>query len=115
MTRQEIITYITTKYQTKPQYLWSRYPDYAVFKHENGKWFALLMGVDPANFGRDGQDKLDVVDLKIDPEFLEILRSKDYVFPGYHMNKRTWSSILIEDIKDEELVSLIKESYQRTK
>lgn len=115
MDRKDLFNYLLQKYDAQPNFLWQKYPDYAVFKHENGKWFALVMGVSGDAFDRNDEGKLDVVDLKIDPEMADILRAKDYFFPGYHMNKRTWTSVLIQDIQLDELAPLIEESFQRTK
>ena len=54
-------------------------------------------------------------------EFIIVLRSnkdKDIIniFPGYHMNKKNWITIILDDsLKDEEVFELIKESYELTK
>jgi hypothetical protein len=46
MMKEKIFTYIKKKYKTSPEYLWKRYPDYAVFRHsDNNKWFVLLAAV----------------------------------------------------------------------
>ena len=52
MDKRTIIDYIIKKYGTSPEYLWKRYPDYAVFRHEdNSKWFALTAGVSGSKLG----------------------------------------------------------------
>ena len=34
------------QYKAEPEYLWRRYPDYAVFRHEdNQKWFGIIMDI----------------------------------------------------------------------
>lgn len=42
--RDSVFKYIKEKYKTVPEYLWRRYPGYAVFRHEdNSKWFAVRL------------------------------------------------------------------------
>ena len=65
--REDIAKYIKDKYKASPEYLWKRYPDYAVFRHEdNRKWFAIIMDVDADNLGLPGSERIDIIDVKID-------------------------------------------------
>lgn len=42
--REELIRYIRKKYKREIEFLWPRYPNYGIFRHEdNEKWFALVM------------------------------------------------------------------------
>ena len=42
--RNEVFSYIKKKYDAEPEYLWHRYPGYAVFRHaDNDKWFCIIM------------------------------------------------------------------------
>lgn len=44
--REQIYAYVKKKYKAEPEYLWRRYPDYAVLRHEdNRKWFGLIMDI----------------------------------------------------------------------
>ena len=41
------------------------------------------------------------------------LLKKDGIYPAYHMNKRNWISILLNDtLKDTEIMNRIEESYK---
>ena len=31
--RQKLFDHVKKKYKAKPEYLWKRYPDYAIFRH----------------------------------------------------------------------------------
>src|SRR5205809_6150333 len=77
-------------------------PDNIVFKVK-GKMFALLAldEVPPR------------VNLKCDPDLALELRDRyEQVTPGYHMNKKHWNSVEIEDgIPDPELRKMIDHSY----
>ena len=64
--REEIECYIKKTYKASPEYLWKRYPDYAVFRHDdNQKWFAIIMDVDTDKLGLSGTGRVDIIDVKI--------------------------------------------------
>jgi predicted DNA-binding protein (MmcQ/YjbR family) len=67
-----------------------------------GKMFALV--------NLDGNLRLN---LKCDPEQAIILREHhDSVIPGYHMNKKHWNTILLDEtIADRLLMEWIDDSY----
>lgn len=89
MNREILFKYIKKKYGASPEYPWKRYPDYAVFRHDdNSKWFALVMDVDASSLGLPGGASVDVIDLKIDDLFFrDMLIREDGILPAYHMNK----------------------------
>ncbi|MCD8082608.1 MAG: hypothetical protein LUE86_03515 [Clostridiales bacterium] len=50
MNRQQIFDYAKGKYGTTPEYLWMRYPAYAVLRHQdNEKWYGVVMNVPKKN------------------------------------------------------------------
>lgn len=67
-----------------------------------GKMFALT-----------GIDEFKSVNLKCEPELAIELRESYYaVKPGYHMNKKHWNTILVnEDVSDKKLLELTDLSY----
>lgn len=73
-----------------------------VFK-VGGKMFGLV-------YERDGDTGLN---LKCDPELSLVLRQQYAgVFPGYHMNKKHWNTILFDsDVPDDEVYRFIDISY----
>ena len=45
--RKTIFEYVKEKYNTEPEYLWAKYPNYAVLRHkENQKWYAIIMDIE---------------------------------------------------------------------
>ncbi len=65
--REDIAKYIKEKYKASPEYLWKRYPRYAVFRHDdNRKWFAAIMNITADKIGAMGCDEIDIIDVKID-------------------------------------------------
>ena len=53
------------------------------------------------------------INLKCDPETAVELREKyDSVFPGYHMNKMHWNTVIIDgSVRRKEILSWITDSY----
>ena len=57
--------------------------------------------------------RIIVLNLKCDPEKAIILREHyDFVLPGYHMNKKHWNTIILDErISGNLLMELINDSY----
>jgi predicted DNA-binding protein (MmcQ/YjbR family) len=70
----------------------------------NGKMFALVFL----------EDSPLSMNLKCDPDLSMHLRGfYNAVQPGYHMNKRHWNTIILDDsIPDDEIYALIDDSYE---
>ena len=68
-----------------------------------GKMFALV-----------DVDDFQFINLKCDPEkSLELRELFHGIQPGYHMNKKHWSSVFLnEDVSDELLLELMDYSYR---
>ena len=115
--RQKIIDYIKKKYKSAPEYLWKKYPDYAVFRHEdNNKWFALQAPVPKDKLGLEGNEIVEVINVKVDDMFFrDMLIRQDGILPAYHMNKQHWVTVILDGTVNEEQVrSLIDSSYLAT-
>ena len=56
----------------------------------------------------------DSLNLKCDPEkAIELRETYQGVQPGYHMNKKHWNTVLLnEDVSDKLLLELINHSYE---
>ncbi len=69
-----------------------------------GKMFGLV-------YERNGDVGLN---LKCDPDFSLVLRQQyEGIFPGYHMNKKHWNTVLFDsDVPNDEIVNLLNISYE---
>lgn len=94
--REEIFEYVKKQYGTIPEYLWSSSPDSAVLRHHNGKWYAVIMNVERSKLGLDGDDTVEIIDVKCDPEMTGMIIQTYGFLPGYHMNKQHWITILLD-------------------
>ncbi len=117
MDRQTAATYIKKKYKALPEYLWKRYPEYAVFRHEdNSKWFALMAGIPASRLGLAGDAPVEVINLKIDDLFFrDMLIQEDGIMPAYHMNKLHWVTVLLDGtVSEQRVFELIDMSFLAT-
>lgn len=55
---------------------------------------------------------MEILDLRANSEDIERLIDNKTFFPAYHMNKKSWITISLNDIKDETILyELIDKSY----
>lgn len=112
MDREEIFEYVKKQYGTIPEYLWSSSPDSAVLRHHNGKWYAVIMNVERSKLGLDGDDTVEIIDVKCDPEMTGMIIQTYGFLPGYHMNKQHWITILLDGIVGEsKILDFLDMSY----
>lgn len=97
-------------------YPWEDLPDYAIFRHtDNRKWFALIARAKYQTLGIDRPGEVDFINLKADPDLIEALIANREVLPAYHMNKRHWLTVLLDQsYPAAQLQDLIATSYQLT-
>lgn len=111
---KRIMTRVQEKYGNQLEYLWEKSPDTAVLRHEgNQKWYAVLMKIswDKLEKGREGL--VEAVNFKHD-QVADLLSQKG-IYPAFHMNKRYWISLPLDDtLSDEELLELIEKSWNLT-
>ena len=108
---KRIMALVQEKYGNQLEYLWEKSPDTAVLRHEdNQKWYAILMRIpwDRLDKGREGL--VEAVNLKHDQ--VADLLSQMGIYPAFHMNKRYWISIPLDDtLTDEKVLELFERSW----
>ena len=110
--REEIFEYVKKQYGTIPEYLWSSSPDSAVLRHHNGKWYAVIMNVERSKLGLDGDDTVEIIDVKCDPEMTGMIIQTYGFLPGYHMNKQHWITILLDGtVGESKILDFLDLSY----
>lgn len=80
--RQDVLTFALEQYGTEPEFLWASYPDYAVLRHRNGKWYGIVMDVPREKLGLSGQGCVDVLNVKCEPDLIGAFRQRDGFFSG---------------------------------
>ena len=110
--KEEIFEYVKKQYGTVPEYLWSKLADSAVLRHKNGKWYAVLMTVEKSKLGLEENDLVDIIDVKCDPEMINMIIQTYGFLPGYHMNKQHWITILLDgSVSEAKTLDFLDMSY----
>lgn len=109
---REIEEYIKDKYHREPDFLWDDDKN-AVFRHEDHKWFGIIMSVDYSKFIQK-TGLCEVLNIKINPlDKDELLKAG--LYEAYHMNKKSWISIILDgSISNQLIYQLIDQSYRLT-
>ena len=115
MNRQSLIDRISDAFSVEPDYPWFNTPDAAVFRHvDSRKWFGLLMSVSPNSLRIPGDASIDILNVKCDPLLIGALRQRPGFLPAYHMNKELWITIILKYVSDEDIMQLVRKSYELT-
>lgn len=111
-----ITKWIDTTYHDEPEFLWEKYPGYGVFRHQNNeKWYGAIMNIDYSKLDSKKTGEVEIMDLKLEEEKINHLLKEKGFYPAYHMNKKNWITVLLdESLSDEKIISLLEESYRDT-
>ena len=109
-----VISHIETIYHVKAEYPWN--DDSCIFRHEdNRKWFALIMSIEESKLGRPGSKDVDILNLKADPYDISSLTGIPGIYLAYHMNKKHWITVVLNDeVGDDIVFHLIERSHSYT-
>ena len=85
--REKVFSYVQSRYGSDIEYLWRRYPNYAVFRHrDNLKWYGLVMEISRNKLGLRGNEVVNILNVKTDStQLADILRQREGCFAAYHM------------------------------
>ncbi len=111
---KRIMAQVQEKYGNQLEYLWEKSPDTAVLRHEdNQKWYAVLMRIPWDRLDKAREGLVEAVNLKHD-QVADLLSQKG-IYPAFHMNKRYWLSLALDDsLSDEEVLDLLETSWNLT-
>lgn len=113
---EAILQYVKEEYGTEPDRPWERNPENMVLRHkDNRKWYALIMPVSKGKLGLSGDEVVEVMNVKCDPGFADIVRDGKGILPAYHMNHTQWLTILLDGtVKRDTILDLLDMSYSLT-
>ena len=110
-------------YRVTAEFPWEKYPGNGTFKcRENGKWFGAILTVaygklagGELSAAHDTDEIVEVVNLKASPDEIPALTDRPGIFPAWHMNKKHWISVILDDtLSDEAVMELIRGSHTLT-
>lgn len=113
---EEIMNFITATYGDKPEFLFED-TDIAVFrKGVRKKWYAVMMNISARKLGIESDEKVQVLNVKLSPNDIALIVDRVSYFPAYHMNKKHWCTILLNDsLETDEICYRIGQSYTLVK
>ena len=116
MNREFVLGLCKERYGTEPDYPFNDKYNSAVLRHsDTHKWYGIILNVSPKVFGLSGEEKVDVINLKIDTLMMGSFLQEKGIFPAYHMSKTCWISVLLNGTVSEEALSfLIDVSFELT-
>ena len=108
-----LIAYVREKYGDELEYLWAKFPDNAVWRRkDNEKWYGALLTVSRRKLGIPSDEIVEIIDLRIAPEEMEDLIDNARFYPGWHMNKKHWYTIILDGtVSVDEICRRVDESY----
>ena len=111
---QAIIRYVADEYGDELEFLWQKFDDNAIWRRrDTGKWYGLLAVVSRQKLGQQADERVEIIDLRLDPAELAMTVDHQRYFPGWHMNKKHWYTIILDgSVSTAEICRRIDESYR---
>ncbi|MEX2784579.1 MmcQ/YjbR family DNA-binding protein [Streptococcus sp. H49] len=119
-----LLHYIEKTYGDQYDHPFAKYPDFAAYRNPiNRKWYGLIMTVSRSKLDsgeekrkhEETEDEVEIINLKVKNDDLAHLLTCPGIYPSYHMNKKSWVSVILdEDVSDELLFSLVDKSRKLT-
>lgn len=104
--------YIYLKYKIEPDFPFTSNKYHGVYRNLDGKWFGILMDIPFEKIDKEKNGLIEVINVKIDPFDKDNLIKIEGIYEAYHMNKKSWISIILNDtVSDELIIKLIDNSY----
>ena len=113
---KQLIEFVKHEYAVNPEFLWpERSPNYFVLRNpRTKKWFAIIMIISGAKIKHSNNPKLEVINFKFDKgQALDFAENNKFIYPGYHMNKRNWITIPLDNsLETGQILELLEHSYE---
>ncbi len=113
MTKQ-LIAYVRETYGDELEFLWEKFADNAVWRRrDNRKWYAAILTVSRRKLGLSSDEIVEILDFRMEPEILDKTVDAKRYFRGWHMNKRSWATIVLDGtVAFDEICRRLDESYR---
>lgn len=111
--KQEVLNYIIKKYGDEQEYLWEKSPTSSIIRRkDNKKWYVVFISISSKKLGIEIEKNIDIMNVRIESQEVEKLLKRASYFPAYHMNKKNWISISLENkLELQEIFEKIDTSY----
>lgn len=107
---------IQEKLGHEPEFLFGKSEHTGIFRNsKTKKWYAVILSINQNKLGKEDKE-VEIINVKLEKDKVEVLIEEMGFYPGYHMNKKYWVSIILDDtIDDERVMRYVMESYQSTR
>lgn len=111
---KELINYVRQKYGDELEFLWGKSPGNAIWRRKDtAKWYAAVLTLAKNKLGIDCEESAEIIDLRAEPQKIKELLLKSGYYPGWHMNKNHWYTIILDgSVETEMICRCIDESYR---
>ena len=106
---------IEKQYHDLPEFVFKEDDNDGIFRNQKSKkWYGIIMKVNGEKLGLDNCE-IEVINVKLQQELITSLLSKKGYYKAYHMNKKYWISIVLDDsLTDQEIMDCIEMSHSLT-
>ena len=111
----EIKKYINKKYSGTMVKPFKSNPNIKAFVTDKNKWYALILDVEYNKLNKESpiESKVKIINLKHNTDHIPMIINERNIFPSYHMNKKYWISVVIDNNIDlDYLKQLIDISFK---
>lgn len=110
---KEIVEYVKQKYGDELEYLWEKFDDNAIWRNkQNDKWYGVMLIIPKKKLGLEGEEIVEIIDLRYPKEETKKIVDNKKIFSGYHMNKKSWITIKLDNsVSTKTICDLIDNSY----
>ena len=111
-----ITNLIIKKYGDEPEFLWEKTPGSGIFRNPaSKKWYIAILDIDRCKIQPDRKGLVEVALLKLNPDEVQEIIKQEHFYQGYHMNKKYWITVILDDtVSDEKIMELIEKSHSFT-
>ena len=110
--RKKVISLFKDKYGIEGETPWKDDDTSVVFRSlKNNKWIAIMLQIPSCKIGLKGEGKVDIVNIKHTESNVPCITDHRFIFPAWHMNKKSWITVLLSKELDwDYFASLVEES-----
>lgn len=114
---KNFIAYAKEKYGDELEFLWEKHPECAILRRKDTeKWYAVIMLLHENKLRPGKGGNVEIIDLRGEPDWVVKNVDDKLFYPGYHMNKKHWYTIILDNtIEDNEVFRLTDLSYNLAK
>ncbi len=110
----ELLAYASEIYSDCPEFLWEKTPQNAILRRkDSGKWYAAILTIPKSKLGLESDTPVEIINLHDKPDLVAEKLGRAEVFPAWHMNKKSWYTVILDgSIDNTELFSWLDKSYR---